>query len=174
MVVLHSRPTRLSLAVARARLGPYCNILHGRSWPPRFHPKGGPSTIHQVAAGAGTLRLAGLGPFFPSLTPWLARERIKWEHGWEPWRRWGLCPGDEVSAWAAVFNVCTGAAVFPNASGGGCSPWKPSLSGIQGVILNRWGWTSGLVWVKAPVLPPSPWRTFQSHTVSKHPKRYPS
>lgn len=144
MVVLHSGPTLLSLAVARAGLGPWCNILHGRSSPPRFHPEDGLAP-YALPAGVGTPRLTGLGPFFPSLTPQLARERRKWERGWEPWKRWGLCPGDEVGAWAVVFSVHFGAAVFPNAPRRGCSSRKPSLSGIQGVLLNRCRWTSGLL-----------------------------
>ena len=42
MVVLHSGPTLLALAVASAVLGPWCNILPGRSRLPGFHPKDDP------------------------------------------------------------------------------------------------------------------------------------
>lgn len=43
MVVLHSGPTLLTLALASAILGPQCDVLTGSSGLPGFHPKDDPA-----------------------------------------------------------------------------------------------------------------------------------
>lgn len=79
MVVLHSGSSLLTLAVASAVLGLWCNILPSGSKLLRFNSKDhpSPSTLPAVA----TLHFAGLGPFFLSLTPESARVRRVWECG---------------------------------------------------------------------------------------------
>lgn len=52
MVVLHSGPTMLSLAVASAVLGPWRNTLPSRNGVPGFHPEDTPAPS-ALPAGSG-------------------------------------------------------------------------------------------------------------------------